>query len=163
MWETWVQSLGWEDPLEKEMATHSSTLVMKIPWTEESGRLHSIGSQRVGHNWAISLFFVTLWTVACQTPLSTGFSRQEHWSGCHAPPPGDLPDPGIETASPALQVDSLPIESSGKPLLGIPKIWLNYAWFLLIKFKEYIPSGLALSCLIFACSFKIDSHSSMYV
>ena len=41
MWETWVQSLGWEDPLEKEMATHSSTLAWKIPWTEESGRLQS--------------------------------------------------------------------------------------------------------------------------
>ena len=50
MWETRVQSLGQEDPLEKEMATHSSTLVWKIPWTEEPGRLQSIGSQRVGHN-----------------------------------------------------------------------------------------------------------------
>ena len=50
MWETRVQSLGQEDPLEKEMATHSSTLVWKIPWTEEPGRLQSIGSQRLGHN-----------------------------------------------------------------------------------------------------------------
>ena len=50
MQETWVQSLGWEDPLEKEMATHSSTLAWKIPWTEELGRLQSTGSQRVGHN-----------------------------------------------------------------------------------------------------------------
>ena len=49
MWETQVQSLGWEDPLEKEMATHSSTLAWKIPWTEEHGRLQSMGSQRVGH------------------------------------------------------------------------------------------------------------------
>ena len=50
MQETWVQSLGQEDPLEKEMATHSSTLAWKIPWTEEPGRLQSMGSQRVGHN-----------------------------------------------------------------------------------------------------------------
>ena len=50
MRETWVQSLGWEDPLEKEMATHSSTLAWKIPWTEEPGRLQSMGSHRVGHN-----------------------------------------------------------------------------------------------------------------
>ena len=50
MWETWVQSLGWEDPLEKEMATHSSTLAWKIPRTEEPGRLQSMGSQRVGHD-----------------------------------------------------------------------------------------------------------------
>ena len=47
MQETWVLSLGWEDPLEKEMATHSSILAWKIPCTEESGRLQSMGSQRV--------------------------------------------------------------------------------------------------------------------
>ena len=50
MQETWVQSLGQEDSLEKEMATHSSTLGWKIPWMEEPGRLQSMGSQRVGHN-----------------------------------------------------------------------------------------------------------------
>ena len=50
MQETWVRSLGWEDPLEKQMATHSSTLAWKIPWTEEPGRLQSMGSQRLGHD-----------------------------------------------------------------------------------------------------------------
>ena len=50
--ETWVQSLGREDPLEEEMATHSSTLAWKIPWTEEPGGLQSMGSQRVGHDLA---------------------------------------------------------------------------------------------------------------
>ena len=50
MWETWVRSLGWEDPLEKEMATHSSTIAWKIPWMEEPGRLQSMESQRVGHD-----------------------------------------------------------------------------------------------------------------
>ena len=50
MLETGVHSLDWEDPLEKEMATHSSTLTWKIPWTEEPGRLQSMGSQRVGHD-----------------------------------------------------------------------------------------------------------------
>ena len=49
MWETWVRSLGQEDPLEKEMATHSSTFAWKIPWTEEPGMLQSMGLQRVGH------------------------------------------------------------------------------------------------------------------
>ena len=48
--ETWVRSLDWEDPLEKEMATHSSTLAWKIPWTEEPGRLQSMGSKTVGHD-----------------------------------------------------------------------------------------------------------------
>ena len=50
MWKTWVQSLSREVPLEKEMATHSSTLAWKIPKTEKSGRLRSMGSERVGHN-----------------------------------------------------------------------------------------------------------------
>ena len=50
MWETWVQSLGWEDPLENEMAAHSSILAWRIPWTEEPGGLQSMGSQRVGHD-----------------------------------------------------------------------------------------------------------------
>ena len=48
--ETWVRFLGWEDPLEKEMATHSSGLAWKIPWTEEPGRLQSMGLQRVRHD-----------------------------------------------------------------------------------------------------------------
>ena len=50
MHETWVQSLAWEDPLEKGMATHSSILPWRIPWTEEPGGLQSMGSQRVGHD-----------------------------------------------------------------------------------------------------------------
>ena len=52
--EMWVRSLGWEDPLEKRMATHSSILAWEIPWTEEPGRLQSMGSQRVRHSWAIN-------------------------------------------------------------------------------------------------------------
>ena len=55
MWETWIPFLGWEDPLEKEMAARSSTLAWKTPWVEEPGRLQSMGSQRVGHTRAISL------------------------------------------------------------------------------------------------------------
>ena len=55
MWETGVLSLGQEYPLEKEMATHSSTLAWKIPWMEEHGRLQSMGLQRVRHGWTTSL------------------------------------------------------------------------------------------------------------
>ena len=51
-----------------------------------------------------------LWTIACQAPLSMGLSRQEYWSGLTFPSPGDLPRPGIEPGSPALQADDLPIE-----------------------------------------------------
>ena len=63
---------------------------------------------------------MTQWSVACQAPLSTGFSSQEHWSGLPYPPPGDLLDPGIELESPALQADSLPAELPGKPNAGDP-------------------------------------------
>ena len=101
-----VQPLGWEDPMEKEVANHSSILDCKIPWTEEPGLRQSIGSQRVridlatklnlndvfirkGRETRISVRFrmymkvlVTrsypnLWTVACQAPLSMEFSRQD--------------------------------------------------------------------------------------
>ena len=62
MQETQVQSLGWEDPLEKEMATPSSILAWKIPWMEEPGGLQSMGSQRVGHNWVTSLL-LAFWAI----------------------------------------------------------------------------------------------------
>ena len=55
MRETWVWTLGWKDPLEKDVATHSSILAWRIPWTEEPCGLKSTGSQRVGHDWATSL------------------------------------------------------------------------------------------------------------
>ena len=70
MQETGVPSLGWEDPLEEEMATQSSILSWEIPWTEERCGLQS-----------------------------TGLSKQEYWTGLPFPPPGDLPDPGIERES----------------------------------------------------------------
>ena len=69
MWETWVWSLVQEDPLEKEMATPSSTLAWKIPWMEEPGGLQSMGLQRVGYDWATSLHFVTR-------------EKLVSWSGC---------------------------------------------------------------------------------
>ena len=68
MWETWVQSLGQEDALEKEMATHSSILAWRIPWMEELGGLQSTGSQRVRHDWATSLSLskpMTVWIINC--------------------------------------------------------------------------------------------------
>ena len=110
--------------MEKEMATHSSVLAWRIPGMEEPGGLPSMGSHRVGHDWSnlavaakpinkclhvcmLSHFghdrlYATLWTVACQAPLSMGFPRQEYWSGLPFPPSGDLPDPETEPVSPAL-------------------------------------------------------------
>ena len=57
--ETWVRSPGQENPLEKEMATHSSILAWKISWTKEPGGLQSMGSQRVGHDWATNTYLLT--------------------------------------------------------------------------------------------------------
>ena len=95
VWGTWVQSLGWEDPLEKGMATHSSILTQKIPWTEETGRLQSMESQELdilGELFS-QLYrslatngdggglvdkscptLATPWIVTCQSPLSMEFS-----------------------------------------------------------------------------------------
>ena len=114
MQEPSVWFLGWEDPLEKGMATHSSILAWRIPWIEEPGGLQSMGSQRVRHDWVTNTHtqasahssdcetclpqtgwkfapthvhvcsIATLWTVAHQAPLSMGFSRQEYWNGLHA-------------------------------------------------------------------------------
>ena len=58
---------------------------------------------------------MTPWTIARQAPLSMGFSRQGYWSGLPFPPPGDLPNPGIEPESPALQAGSFPAELPGNP------------------------------------------------
>ena len=73
--------------------------------------------------------FVIPWTVIHQASLSMGFSRQEHWSRLPFPPPGDLPNPGIEPRSPALQTDNLPSEPPGKPerrwIQRICAIWFN--------------------------------------
>ena len=85
MRETWIQSLVWEDPLEKEMAIHSSTIAWKIPWTEEPHRLQSMGSQRVGHDWATSLSPFIL--------CPQGFSRQDYWSELPCTPSGNQPQP----------------------------------------------------------------------
>ena len=74
--------------------------------------------------------FATPWSVAYQTPPSTGFSRQEHWNGLPCPPPGDLPDPGIETPSPALAGRFCTTESPVKPpsycVLAVKYVLCNF-------------------------------------
>ena len=68
--------------------------------------------------------FATPWTIAHQTPLSMGFSRQEYWSGLPFPSPGDLPNPGIEPGSPALQADALSSEPPG--VAGVKKPFFKW-------------------------------------
>ena len=108
MQETQVRSLSWEDALEKEMATHSSILAWRIPWTEEPGGLQSMGLQRVRHDWATSLthseIISSIQEVMCELYANTtpfymkGLSmprfgcHKESWnqslhSPCHPPPP----------------------------------------------------------------------------
>ena len=73
-------------------------------------------TEQVGLRFSRVRLFVTPWTVADQAPQSTEFSRQEYWNGLPFPPPGDLPDPGVEPGSPTMQADALPSEPPGKPL-----------------------------------------------
>ena len=73
-WETWVQSLGQEDPLEKRMATHSSTLAWRVPWTGQSGGLESMGSQRARYNWVANTF----------TTLTTSLGIGQEMGKCHS-------------------------------------------------------------------------------
>ena len=79
MRETQVQPLGQEDPLEKEMAIHSSAIAWKIPWTEEPGRLQSMGLQRVGHDWTTSHAYVNIWYVKY---LKECLAYWNHSTGC---------------------------------------------------------------------------------
>ena len=77
MRESQVRSLGWEVPLEKEMATHSSILAWGIPWMEEPGGLQSMGSQRVRHNWASSLHFTSLYVITVVLNFSVQLCTSE--------------------------------------------------------------------------------------
>ena len=78
--------------------------------------------------------FAAPWTVAHQTPLTMEFSRQEYWSGLSFPSPRDLPNPGIEPESPALQADALPSELPGKPVKSVStllhNLWLSFAFYM---------------------------------
>ena len=80
----------------------------------------------------------TPWTVAFEVPPSMGFSRQEYWSGLPFPSPGDLPNPGIEPMSPALQADSLPTELGRKPII-LPGT---------LQFLNWLMAEIALRCLV---------------
>ena len=100
MWETRVWSLGWEDALEKAMAPHSIVLAWKIPWMEEPGRLQSMGSQRIRHDWETSLPLSCLWT--CElfpTEVSLSSSLLGRYSRVA------LPDPAARVCVTALETD----------------------------------------------------------
>ena len=93
-------------------------------WNGTQCKLLMCWGQSLSRVW----LFATWWTVARQAPLSTGFSRQEHWSGLPCPSPADLPNPGIKPRFLALQVDSLPSEPPGKPKLLKGFFQLDFSW-----------------------------------
>ena len=103
--------------------------------------------------------FVNPWTVACQAPLSMGFSMQGYWRGLPCPPSGDCPNPGIKPRSPTLQVDSLPSELPGKALYTDILYWSFYTdtlyWFLLVlKTSD--------QCFVFTVYWRNPSHSKTH-
>ena len=121
--------------------------------------------------------FVTPWTVACQRPLFMGFPRQEYWSGPPCPPPGHLPNPGIETAAPAapvLQVDSLLLSHWGSPIFCL----YLYAYLLYLylymyvytfvyrrwesSFERYRPSTYKETCSVVSYHLSFQSIQSEY-
>ena len=131
-----VQSLGWGDPLEKEMATHSGTIAWKIPWMEEPSRLQSMGSQRVGHDWVSSL------TSAAQLPLLPGVDQMSFpgfpWnsSSTHTPAKSSV------SSSSFVDVLSLPCSDQSPGLhWGHRSPWNPLKWWLLPT-SLLIPLGL---------------------
>ena len=101
--------------------------------------------------------FATPWTVAYQAPPSMGFSRQEYWSGLPFPSPGDLPDPGIEPGSAALQADALHSEPPGKPAKWKNPFSKGYIQDGSIYLKAYVHTKMCFS----VCSSSIHSHTKL--
>ena len=89
--------------------------------------------------------FATPWMVTYQAPRSMGFSRQEYWSGLPFPSPGDLPNPGIEPGSPALQTDDLPSEPLANEVLTCAAAWWNLESIML---SERSQTGKAIYCVM---------------
>ena len=137
----WVGKIPWRRA--RQPISVFFFFVWRIPWTEETGGIQFMGSHRVRHNWSnlahtmkvkvkslsCVRLFATPWTVAYQDPRSMGFSRQEYWSGLPFPSPGDLPDPGIEPGSSALQADASPSEPPGKSAHTIVTEYQHSAFF----------------------------------
>ena len=91
-------------------------------------------------------FFVISWTIACQVPLSMGFPRQEYWSGLPFPPPGDLPNPGIESNSPVVpscQADSLPLSHLGNPFNRFVVQSLSHVWLFVTPWTAACQASLS--------------------
>ena len=128
----WVQFLASEDPLEEDVATHSSILAWKILWAEEPGRLQSIGAHKVRHGWSnLAWSMHGLQSTRLLCPWNSPGK-----SGLPFPPPGDLPPPGIEPTSPTLSGGLCHRATSGS------QIWVC------ISIPWRLPSPLPASSLV---------------
>ena len=122
VWYTWKERQKWFQPVRDKIQAREfpeGPVVKNPPSRARNSGLTPGWGTKVPYGVVRSLshvqLFATPWTVAYQAPLSMGFSRQEYWSGLSSPSPGDLPNPGIEPKSPALQTDALPSEPPGNP------------------------------------------------
>ena len=110
----WNYCLGSFHPKESRFSVRKPSSVLTLwSWPNLKAQIRHLNNGRMSLSHV--QLFETPWTVALQAPLSMDFSRQEHWSGSPFPSPGNLPEPTIKPASPALQADSLPSEPPGKP------------------------------------------------
>ena len=124
--DTWVRSLGWEVTLEKGMATHSSILAWRIPWTEEPGRLQSMGSQRVGHDSATSLSFYIPWASLVAQMLKNLPAMQKTWVQSLGLIPGSGTSPGEGNGNP---FQYYCLENSMDSIVhGVTKNWTRLLW-----------------------------------
>ena len=108
--------------------------------------------------------FVTPWTIAYRAPRSMEFSRQEYWSGLPFPSPGDLPNPGIEPGSPALQADALPSEPAGKLIASNICFISDFIFFIFWQLIfNYFPFTSNCSLLMISCFFFLRLQGKCFV
>ena len=142
MQETWVCSLGWEDPLEKEMATHSSILAWRIPWTEESGSIQSMGLQRVGNDWVtLPSYFPILWPPdANRRLIRKDFDTGKDWRGCQKIRWFDDVNSSMDMSFSKLQELVTDREAWSAAVHGVAKsrIWLSDWTELKIVLRQYL-------------------------
>ena len=151
MQETCVRSLGWEDPLEKEMATHSSILAWKISWAEEPDGLQSMRSQRVGHNWVTNTYLHLL--------PDSSVSKE---STCNAGDPHWIPGSGRSAGE---GVD-YPLQYSWASLVAQlvenpPTMWDT--WFLSLEWEDPLEKGKATHSSILACRILWTGFANRYM
>ena len=128
--EIWVQSPGWEDPLEKELAPHSSILAWRILWTEEPGRVQSMGSQRGGHNWATNTFSPS----NMMNSVDLNFGLHHDSSSPHFPLPfWNLPLPPLSSPQPDTSLSVLLAPTLSLLASSLPHPLFYYVQILYLK------------------------------